>query len=68
MRSITGPEIDRHVAAVQTAPDPDKVAALVDLINAGNVMADALRGSYIVPGSAKRWGDALAAWEGRGNE
>jgi hypothetical protein len=52
------------MAGCDSKPAPD-VAALVE---AGNVMADAIRGDYIVPGSAAAWFVALAAWEGRGNE
>ena len=33
------------------------------LVTAGNTMANALRGDYIVPGSAKAWDAALAAFQ-----
>ena len=47
---------DLPLTTDQLMADP-RVKALVE---AGNVMADALRGSYIVPGSAGRWSAALA--------
>jgi hypothetical protein len=40
-------------------------AALIEeLVAAGNVMANALRGDYIVPGSAGKWFAALAKMNG----
>ena len=43
-------------------PDPTLDLAKVEaLVEAGNVMAQALRGDYIVPGSAAAWFAALAA-------
>jgi len=41
-----------------TPPAADYVAGL---IKSGNVMANALRGDYIVPGAAAAWQTALAA-------
>jgi hypothetical protein len=35
-------------------------ALIAELVKAGNVMANALRGDYIVPGSAGKWFAALA--------
>jgi hypothetical protein len=54
--------------AVDASPAPDTDAKVAALVEAGSVMANALRGDYIVPGSAAAWFAALAAWEGRGNE
>jgi hypothetical protein len=37
---------------------------IAELVEAGNVMANALRGDYIVPGSAWKWFAALAKMNG----
>jgi len=47
---------DLAITTAQLMADP-RVKSLVD---AGEVMAKALRGDYIVPGSAKAWDAALA--------
>ena len=44
-------------ARVLAAIDTDAIA---ELVRCGNVMANALRGNYIVPGSAAAWNAALA--------
>ena len=47
----------RVLAAIDTA-------LIAELVEAGNVMANALRGDYIVPGSAAKWFAALAKLNG----
>jgi hypothetical protein len=47
----------RVLAAIDTA-------LIEELVAAGNVMANALRGDYIVPGSAGKWFAALAKMNG----
>ena len=54
------------LVAPATPPMPQTTAQLMadlrvkSLVEAGEVMAKALRGDYIVPGSAKAWDAALA--------
>lgn len=51
------------VQAVSVEPTPAQIMAdprVQALVDAGEVMAKALRGDYIVPGSAKAWDAALA--------
>ena len=46
-----------YTARVLASIDTDAIA---ELVRCGNVMANALRGNYIVPGSAAAWNAALA--------
>jgi len=51
----------------QSAPtlgDALELPEIKALVAAGNVMANALKGSYIVAGSARNWDNALAALKG----
>lgn len=43
-----------------------RVLAAEKLVEAGRVMANALKGDYIVPGSARAWDDAEAAYREAG--
>ncbi len=52
------PNTPSRAEQLQQALAMPEIAALVE---AGNVMANALRGNYIVPGTAGAWGAALAA-------
>jgi len=48
------------------APTDDQIKAhpkVKALVDAGEVMAKALRNDCIIPGSARKWGEALAALE-----
>ena len=63
---LTLDKLSRRIAAIPAAPAPTLAAALAlpeiaALVDAGNVMAKALRGNYIVPQSAQNWEAALAA-------
>jgi len=50
-----------HAARVLAAID---TALIEELVGAGDIMADALRGNYIVPGAATNWSTALAKLTG----
>jgi hypothetical protein len=57
-------EAERDAAEAALATARADAALIAELVAAGNVMANALRGNYIVPGSAGKWFAALAKMNG----
>lgn len=54
--------VERKEAADRIEELEAQVRAADALVEAGNIMARALEGDYIVPGSANKWNAALATY------